>query len=148
MISLRSFCREDASVLSRLGYAGASVTQAEALIDAWNQKEYNNRYFEMFAIHSDSETVGLISLYQHTDAVVSIGPEVFAPYQKRGYASEAMRLACDIAAEKGYKIVSQQIRCDNAASLALHRKLGFASDGTVYINPKGNRVSIYLKSLV
>lgn len=148
MISLRSFCREDAPVLCRLGYADVSVQQAREMIAAWNQKEYNSRYFEMLAILVCGEIVGMISLYQHTDAVVSIGPEVFEPYRRCGYAAEAMHLACDIAAEKGYKIVSQQIRCDNTASLALHRKLGFASDGTVYINSKGNRVSIYLKSLV
>lgn len=149
MVTLRTFCAEDASALIRIGAPGCCTKpQAEALITAWNKNEYNNRYFAMFAIVFDGALVGMISLYEHSGEVVSIGPEVFAPYQRRGYASEAMRLACGIAKEKGYKIVSQQIRCDNSASLALHRTLGFVSDGTEYTNAKGNRVVIYTKSLV
>ena len=53
-----------------------------------------------------------------------------------------------MAKEKGYKIVSQQIRVSNAASIALHKSLGFETNDIIYTNAKGNQVSIYLKSLV
>ena len=49
--------------------------------------------------------------------------------------------------EKGYKLVSQQIRCNNIASLALHSSLGFETDGVTYINKKGNQVVTYTKRL-
>ena len=59
-----------------------------------------------------------------------------------------MVLAMELAHQKGYKIVSQQIRTDNTASIALHKALGFETSGAIYTNAKGNQVSIYLKSLV
>ena len=148
MISLRKFCAEDALVLCEIGSPGCTMQQAEELIAAWQTNEYNHRYFAMFAIVSDGAVVGMISLYEHSSEVISIGPEVFAPYRRRGFAAAAMQMACEIAKERGYTVVSQQIRCDNAASIALHRKLGFVSDGTEFINKKGNVASIYRKNLL
>ena len=46
---------------------------------------------------------------------------------------------------KGYKIVSQQIRTNNTASIALHTKLGFETDNCIFKNKNDNEVSIYFK---
>jgi RimJ/RimL family protein N-acetyltransferase len=118
------------------------------MIHEWNSGQFDGRYFEMLAIISDGRIVGTISLYEHSSKVISIGPEVFEPYRKNGYGKEAMLKACRIAVDMEYKIVSQQIRTDNAASIALHLSLGFETSGAVYTNEKGNQVSIYLKSLL
>ena len=147
-ITFRSFASADAAVLCRFTYSALSVGQAEDLIAQWNTKQFQGRYFEMFAVVADGEIVGMISLYQHTADVISIGPEIFAPYRRRGYAKAALRYACEIAAEKGYRTVSQQIRTENTASIALHRLLGFETDGAVIINAKGNAVCIYHKALL
>ena len=147
MITLRSFTIEDAPYLQER-YSSLSREQIEEMIHEWNRGEFNDKYFEMLAILSDERIVGTISLYQHSIEVISIGPEVFEPYRKNGYGKEAMAQACKKAAENGYKIVSQQIRTDNVASLALHSSLGFATNGSVYTNAKGNQVYIYLKSLI
>ena len=40
----------------------------------------------------------------------------------------------EYAAKKGYKIILDQVRKDNLASIRLHKKLGFESDGYVYLN--------------
>ena len=148
MIFLRNLKIEDASELQKYGYSGMSAEQVEALICDWGQKQFDGKYFEMFAIISDEKIVGTVSLYQHSLEVVSIGPEVFDEYRRKGFAKKAMMLACQMAKEKGFKIVSQQIRTDNAASIALHRSLGFETNGIVYTNSKGNQVSIYLKCLI
>ena len=148
MILLRNLKKEDASELQRHGYSDFSPEQVEALICDWNKKQFNGKYFEMLAIISNEKIVGTISLYQHSSKVVSIGPEVFGEYRQNGFAKQAMMRACRMAREKGFKIVSQQIRTDNAASIALHRSLGFETDGLVYTNAKGNQVSIYLKCLI
>ena len=148
MIFLRNLKVEDASELQKYGYSGMSAEQVEALICDWGQKQFDGKYFEMFAIISDEKIVGTVSLYQHSLEVVSIGPEVFDEYRRKGFAKKAMMLACQMAKEKGFKIVSQQIRTDNAASIALHRSLGFETNGIVYTNSKGNKVSIYLKCLI
>ena len=101
----------------------------------------------MFAIVKDEEIVGRISLYQHSANVISCGPEIFEGYCRQGFAKEAMLLAMDIAKSSGYKVVMQQIRADNVASVALHNSLGFETDGYVYRNQKGNEVLIYIKVL-
>ena len=148
MIILRNFIKEDALQLSQQGYSDLSVEEVETLIGDWNKKQLGGRYFEMFAIVFDGKIVGSVSLYQHSTEVISIGPEIFGEHRRKGFAKEAMRLACRMAKEKGFKIVSQQIRTNNTASIALHSSLGFETNGLVYTNAKGNQVSIYLKCLV
>ncbi len=148
MVLLRNFIKDDALALQKVCYFDMSVKQIENLICKWNRKRVNNEYFEMFAILADKNMIGTISLYQHSPEVVSIGPEIFKPYRKKGFAKEAMVYACNIAKEKGYKIVSQQIRINNAASIALHSSLGFETSGLTYTNAKGNKVAIFLKCLL
>ena len=147
MILLRNFKKEDASELQEYVYSDLSTEQVEALICEWYKKQFNGKYFEMYAIVSDEKIVGTISLYQHSSEVISIGPEIFCEYRRKGFAKEAMICACQMAKEKGFKIVSQQIRTNNAASIALHCLLGFETDELVFTNAKGNQVYIYLKSL-
>ena len=148
MIFLRNLEKEDASELQEYGFSDLSTEQVEALICDWDKKQFNGKFFEMYAIVSDEKIVGTISLYQHSSEVVSIGPEVFCEYRRKGFAKEAMICACQKAKEKGFKIVSQQIRTNNAASIALHRSLGFETSELVFTNAKGNQVYIYLKSLI
>ena len=105
-----------------------SIKEIENMIFEWNKKQVNDKYFEMFAIIFNEKIVGTISLYQHSSKVISIGPEIFEAYRKKGLAKEAMINACDIARAKGYKIVSQQIRTNNTASIALHRSLDFETN--------------------
>ena len=147
MITLRRFAIEDAPSLQER-YSSLSREQIEKMICEWNSGQFGGKYFEMLAIISGGRIVGTISLYEHSSKVVSIGPEVFEPYRKNGYGREAMLNAFKIAADREYKIVSQQIRTDNAASIALHLSLGFETSGAVYTNAKGNQVAIYLKSLL
>lgn len=147
MITLRRFAIEDAPYLQER-YSSLSREQIEKMICEWNSGQFDGKYFEMLAIISGGRIVGTISLYEHSSEVISIGPEVFEPYRKNGYGKEAMLKACKIAADRGYKIVSQQIRTDNVASIALHASLGFETDGAVYTNAKENQVAIYLKSLL
>lgn len=148
MITLRNFNISDVPAFLQNSRSDMNVKEAEKMICRWNQKFENGKYFEMFAVLSDDEMVGMISLYQHSAEVISIGPEIFESYRKKGFAKAAMVRALDIAAVKGYKIVFQQIRVDNSASIALHSSLGFETSGLTYTNAKGNTVAIYLKSLL
>ena len=148
MIVLRNFVDDDAATFQEKHSKHLSIEEIRDMFRKWNVKEYEGKYFEMFAIVRDKEIVGRISLYQHSENEVSCGPQIFEEYRRQGLAKEAMTLALDIAKSKGYKIVLQQIRVDNVASIALHNSLGFETDEYVYRNKKGNEVCIYLKSLV
>ena len=147
MLLLRNFTDDDAIELHQKHNTNRSIDEIKILIAKWQEKKFANKYFEMFAIVNDTEMVGMISLYQHSPNVISCGPEIFECYRKRGFAGNAMMLAMKTAKSKGYKLVLQQIRVDNIASIALHKKLGFETDGYVYKNKKGNDVQIFIKLL-
>ena len=148
MITLRAFTDHHAPLLREALDPHMDPAEVKALIAEWNTGKHNGRDFAMLGVWQGETLVGMISLYRHTSEAVSIGPEIFSPYRRRGYAKEAMTLAMELAHQKGYKIVSQQLRTDNTASIALHTALGFETSGAVYTNAKGNQVFIYLKSLV
>ena len=126
---------------------GKSMEDVLSLIHEWKTKSYNGKYFEMFAVMNDADVVGSISLFEHSPSVASIGVEIFANHRRKGYAADAMRLLLKYAMKKGYRIIQQQIRTDNAANLSLHEKLGFETDGYVYVNQKGHDILLYLKVL-
>lgn len=137
----------DATEFQQKRNVNMSISEIKELFAKWKEKEIEGKYFEMFAVIKDDEIVGMISLHKHSESVISCGPEIFECYRKQGIAEEAMKLAMDIAKSKGYKLVSQQIRIDNTASIALHNKLGFETDGYAYKNKKGNDVAIFIKLL-
>ena len=147
MVFLRNFINDDAEAFQQKQSMNISLDEIKAMIAKWGEKVHADKYFEMFAVIKDGELVGSISLYQLSKSVVSCGPEVFEAYRKQGLGREAMLLAMDIAKNKGYRVISQQIERTNAASIALHNKLGFETDEYIYRNKKGNEVLIYLKAL-
>ena len=124
-----------------------SIDDAKRLITQSETEQLKNKYFKMFAVLNNEMCVGIVSLYEHSASVVSIGPDVFKEYRNCGYATEAMKTAMNIVKTKGYKIVCQQIRTNNAASIQLHTKLGFETDNYTFLNKNKNEVKIYLKVL-
>ncbi len=78
------------------------------------------------------------------ESITDSGFEIKIP---KGFAFDAMVQMLEYAAKKGYKIILDQVRKDNLASIRLHKKLGFESDGYVYLNEKNIDVLLYLKLL-
>ena len=148
MISLRNFVTEDAEILKKNKYRNMSLDEIRMLITRWNTGNYRGNYFVVFAIIFEGKLAGMISLYQHTESIVSIGPEVFTEYRDRGFSKSAMEIVMKMAKDTGYKIISQQIRTDNSASISLHKSLGFETDGYLYTNRQGKKVLVYLKALI
>ena len=147
MVTLRHFRYDDATVLQQFSYANMPIKDIQSMIYDWNKCECQGKYFEMFAIIHDGNIVGTVSLSEHSDNVVSIGEEVFSAYQSQGFGKKAMDIALEIAKEKGYKIVLQQVRSNNIPSIAMHQSLGFETDRYAYINKKGNEVFLFVKAL-
>ena len=147
MVSLRPFTDRDATIIREKQMPSASLDEVLEMIKAWESKTFRGRHFEMLALTADHTVVGSVSLYGHTDQIASVGIEVFPDERGKGYAAEGMRAILKIAAMHGYRIISDQVRADNAASIALHEKLGFETDGYLYQNAKGREVLIYLLCL-
>ena len=146
MISLRHFDKRDIPVLKEHYFKDKTTDEIDIIVNDMQKLEHDGKYFEMFAVCNNDIPVGSISLYQHSGYIISIGPIIYHKFRCKGYAYEGMKLAINLAKDKGYKIVSAQIKKDNTASINLHQKLGYLLDGE-YINRKGNEVYIYLKLL-
>lgn len=103
-------------------------------------------FFELLAIVEHGEVVGTVSLYEKEPDMVSFGIEVVPAFQRRGYAAQAGMLMFAHARTLRYDIIFSEVRQDNIASIALHRKLGFSLTEAT-INAKGKRVFHYQKIL-
>lgn len=148
MVTLRNFEPGDAPALQKSQYPDMSLSDIEVLIRDWGKKEVQGRYFEQFAIVDGENIVGMVSLWQLASHTISCGPEIFPACRRNGYAKAAMSLALELARTKGFRIALHQVAVSNAASVALHRALGFESDEYIYRNKKGREVLIFCKSLV
>ncbi len=144
MISLRHFTEHDAETIQKKQYTETPIADIHEMISEWETNTYQGKFFEMFAITSDDAIVGSVSLYEHSKSVASIGVEVYPDEREKGYAAEGMRLIMNHARNHGYRIIQDQVRTDNQASIALHNKLEFETDGHVFKNAKGKDVLLYL----
>jgi len=142
-MELRPISKEYTEILS--DKYNMSLEDINKLITQSDSELFENKFFKMYVIMIAELIVGTISIYEHSANVVSIGPDIFEEYRQCGYATEAMKAIMDIAKAKGYKVVFQQIRTNNTASIALHTKLGFETDNCIFKNKNDNEVSIYLK---
>lgn len=147
MVLLRNFTIDDAEALRQLHYQNMSVEAVREIIRECNKLEYKGKYFEMFAVVSGDNILGELSLYEHSESVVSVGVEIFSEFQGQGFGKQAVISALKICRSNGYKIVCDQVRTDNVASIALHKSLGFESDMYKYKNQKNHDVYLFLKSL-
>ena len=94
-----------------------STEQVEALICDWDKKQFNGKYFEMYAIVADEKIVGTISLYQHSSEVVSIGPDVFCKFRRKGFAKEAAKAVRDwVFLNTQYDIIYSYMKYTNVGS--------------------------------
>ena len=147
MIILRHFEHKDVKSIQDNLYPNLSENDLLDLISEWNSRIYQGRYFEMFAVESDGRIVGYVSIYEKSRSIASAGVEIFSEERRKGFASDAMADLLEYASERGCQIILDQVRRDNQASIRLHEKLGFESDGYVYRNQKNDEVLLYLKLL-
>ncbi|MBE7005128.1 MAG: GNAT family N-acetyltransferase [Ruminococcaceae bacterium] len=147
MVSLRHFTEDDAETLRQKLWQDMPCEEVVRMIGDWNTLVFDGRYYEAFAVERDGAVVGMVSLYEHTASTVSLGVEIFGSERRKGCAAEAVAALLDHARGKGYRIAQDQVRADNAASIRLHEKLSFESDGYVYRNQKDQKVLLWWKPL-
>lgn len=83
------------------------------------------RYF----IRADGRHAGGITVHSVQGAQFSYGVAVSKAMRRRGIASAALPLLFETMKARGFTVCVVQIAPDNAASLALHQKLGFVQTG-------------------
>ena len=83
------------------------------------------RYF----IRADGRHAGGITVHSVSGARFSYGVAVSRDMRRRGIASAALPLLFAKMRARGFSVCAVQIAPENAASLALHQKLGFTQTG-------------------
>lgn len=143
-LTLDALTEADLPTLAR--YQNTTAEALAPMLAAARVRLHEGRYYEPFAVRCDDCLVGVVSLFEQPDGTVSDGVDIFLPYRQRGYAFRALSLLTDVARERGFAVQTAQIRTDNAASIALHRKLGFMP-GEPWINRRGREVRTWRKEL-
>ena len=123
-----------------------TADQLTPMLAASRIRLHEGRYYESFAVRADGNLVGMVSLFEQPDGTVCDGVDIFPPFRRRGFAFQALTLLMDVARMRGFSVQTAQIRTDNEASIALHRKLGFVP-GEVWINRNGREVRTWRKEL-
>ena len=136
---LRPFTFGDCPVILKYQYPDSSAEEIKEMILQWNTRQYDGRYFEMLAIENDGDIVGYVSVFALSDNAVSEGIEIYAPYRRKGFASTAIAMLFRYVKALGYATVTGQVRQDNAASIALHKKCGFQITNS-FCNRRGHLV--------
>lgn len=144
---LRNFTNTDIEELQKTAYSQRSKSELKEWFEAWDKKEYNGNYFEMFAIEENGAIIGEASLYERSKHIVSCGLEVYSAFRGKGHATQAYELLLVVAKEKGYTIAVAQVLKENAASIALNKKMGFEAEDYIYLNQKGKEVYCFIKAL-
>ncbi|MBP5727852.1 MAG: GNAT family N-acetyltransferase [Clostridia bacterium] len=147
MVILRHFTEQDASFVCEGLYPDLTIDEVVTMIREWNSGVHCGRYFEMFAVLSDDTIVGYASLTEHSQSTVSAGIEILSSERNKGFGAQALAALIDAASGKGYRIMLDQVRTDNQASIRLHEKMGFESDGYTYRNRNNNEIILYIKPL-
>ena len=117
------------------------------LISEWEACTHQGKYFEMFAVVSGGRVVGGASVMERSKSVVSLGAEIINSERQKGFACGAIEMLMEQVSNKGYRVILDQVRTDNIASIRLHEKLGFETDDYVYSNRREREVMLFLKLL-
>ena len=82
-----------------------------------------------FFIRLDGRHAGGGTVHSERGETFSYGVAVAPEMRRRGAAEAGLTLLFEAMRRRGYRRAAVRVRADNAASLALHEKLGFARTG-------------------
>lgn len=146
MIVIRPIESGDIPLLRDTSYDSLDPVSLTEMIKESGNRRHSGRYFELLVVESDGVCVGFLNLYGLSETEISIGPEIRRQFRRQGFAGAAEPLALEYAKHLGFTRAVAQVREENAASRALHEKLGFALE-RMETNAKGKRVCRYSRCL-
>ncbi|MBE5767969.1 MAG: GNAT family N-acetyltransferase [Clostridiales bacterium] len=146
MLVLKPITMENLHDFSGTEYDAMTEDERREMIENSLRKSHQGRYFEMLAVYRDDAVVGFMNLFAQSEHIISCGPEIKADFRRQGLAALAETQVLRYAKDKGYTVAVGRVREDNAASIALHEKLGFELALT-YTNPKGKPMRLYVRAL-
>ncbi len=128
-IFLRSFTQDDLPVLKQYLYSNRSNQSISFIIDQWNTKTFEGRYFESFAVTADGQTVGFCQLTEQSGNTVSINVHIFSDFRGKRYGTQSVRKLLSLAKEKGYSSATASVRKNSVPACRLCESAGFVRAG-------------------
>ncbi|NLW69740.1 MAG: GNAT family N-acetyltransferase [Eubacteriaceae bacterium] len=110
--------------------------QAMELIDFYLAPEPRNQHRWILTLKDGGERIGTCGFHcwNRESGVCEIGYDLYPPYQKKGYMSEALKAALSFAeGEMKIKEIHAHIAEGNTASFKIAEKFGFADSGQTYM---------------
>jgi RimJ/RimL family protein N-acetyltransferase len=108
------------------------VARLRAAIDAWDGCKVNDGLYLFMIETLDGELAGGLSMHSidRKNGIFSFGIVVYREHQRRGYATEAVRLLLQYGFwEQRFQKCNSACAHTNAGSIRLHTKLGFKEEG-------------------
>ena len=134
-VSLKKFEKEDAVFIRDnfpTYFKDNSIENIESVIEGWKTSLG-------FCIMYDNQKVGIISLGEKQDKVLSWGTAILEEYRGKGIGTKAFELILVEAKKQGYTKIISSCAKSNIVSRNLHRKVGFTLIKEE-INPAGNEM--------
>lgn len=146
MIYLKPIKDGNVNDLDGTDYGAMSLEERRQMIAASTNAVHNGAYFEFLVVYDGGTVIGFMNLYAHSRHIISCGPEIKQEFRRKGLGALAETMALDYAKSKGYTVAVAGVDDTNAASIALHEKLGFELDRR-YTNERGRTIRLYIKAL-
>ena len=146
MIRLEPVSEKSIRDFEHTSYSEMSDEEKLLMIRESLGQEHDGAYYELLAVLNGSRVVGFISLYAHSEHIISVSPEIKPAFRRKGFGYLGEQMALAYAKESGYTVASASVREDNGASIALHEKLGF-EQGASCLSRSGRPIRIYIKRL-
>lgn len=125
----------DERVTAWLSFDSRSRAEADAMVAGTLERaraEPRSEYYLAVALPAGDEIVGFVRLGLDGVQAAKLGYAVHADKWGRGYATEAVRLMLDFGFGRlGLQRISAAIGPDNAASIAVVRRLGLQYEGRI-----------------
>ena len=120
-------------LIADLGNPSEEQAQARLSHELANQEAFGVQYWPIF-VRESGENLGCCGLrpYRPAEGIFEVGSHILPKYWRQGYATEAVGCVVEHAFEHFAAVqITARIHPDNAASLALARRLGFSCVGIV-----------------
>ena len=144
-MELRPISKKDIELLNGFSYSAMSESEKQEMIAESVAKSHYGRYFELFLVFQGNKCIGIMNVFEHTECIVSVAPEIIESERHKGYGFEAMIAILSLMYEKDYTIAVADVAVSNVASVKLHEKLAFERERT-YIKD-GVDMALYIRTL-
>lgn len=97
---------------------------------AWQEEDFvyeisENPFSSIYILENDKELIGYIGVWDLLDQIQITTIAVKEEYRKLGYASKLLQYCIDLSDQKGYQMMSLEVRISNKKAIALYQKYNF-----------------------